>query len=997
MRVEVLERYEEFKDAARKRKDKLENARKFQQFKRDADELEAWVNEKTRIASDESYKDRANLQAKIQKHQAFEAEVAAHENSIASFQNTGKAMISYNHFAREAIQARLDEISSLWRSLLEISGDKRQKLQDAQKREEFMREADEVAAWISDRKAVASSDEMGKDLEYVEMLQKNFDDFLKDLQANEARISSINKLAEQLVEENHPDTELIRTRQEALNQAWKDLRGLAQLRHEKLMGAHEIQKFNRETDETKSWMNEKDTALMSDDYGRDLASVQALQRRHEGLERELAALQDKVTLLGEEAMNLQKNHPESTDQIAAKQAEIVGLWEGVKHKASKRGTRLDDALKFQKFLADQRELLSWVSDMKALISADELAKDVAGAEALQQRHRERKGEIDAQEDNFKMTAQFGQGLISSGHYASEEVKECLQALSNGRSSLVGSWEGRKAEFEQCMEFQVFMRDTEQTNNWVTKQEAVLAMEDIGDSLDTTEALLKKQEDFEKTMAAQEEKFKALDEAAARLIQAGNYAKEEVDARRLEILASRNNLTVHMQKRRADLEEAHLLQQFLRDAEEARGWIAEKMKVAGDEAYKDPTNLEGKVQQQQAFEGELLANKGRIDAVIESARELVQSGHHSPEVIGTKAKEIEDLWAELGVLSGDKGRKLKQASEQQKYYRTVKDLDLWLDEVEKQLGSEDLGKDMSGVQLLQKKLNLLETDITVHQDQIDTLDRQANQFMEENHFDSGAIQMRQRELGARYEALEIPLKSLKAKLEASYQLQKFFRDVEDEETWVKEKEPLAASKNRGKDLIGVQNLIKKHQALMSEISSHESFITTVCADGDSMISQGHFGATEIKKKTLMLSDKWEQLKERVQERKKDLENALQVHQYYADANEAESWMKEKEAVVSSGDYGKDEDSAEALLKKHETVLTDIEAFSTTISSLAESCKSSESSDSQPPPPPPPSSQPQQAQVKVLYYTYTARTPRELSVQKGDILTLLNSANNVCLGN
>ena len=67
------------------------------------------------------------------------------------------------------------------------------------------------------------------------------------------------------------------------------------------------------------------------------------------------------------------------------------------------------------------------------------------------------------------------------------------------------------------------------------------------------------------------------------------------------------------------------------------------------------HLEGKVQQQQAFEGELLANKGRIDAVVESARELVQSGHHSPEVIGAKAKEIVDLWAELGVLSGDKGR------------------------------------------------------------------------------------------------------------------------------------------------------------------------------------------------------------------------------------------------------------------------------------------------------------------------------------------------------
>ena len=52
----------------------------------------------------------------------------------------------------------------------------------------------------------------------------------------------------------------------------------------------------RAADETKSWMNEKDTALMSDDYGRDLASVQALQRKHEGLERDLAALEDKVCI-----------------------------------------------------------------------------------------------------------------------------------------------------------------------------------------------------------------------------------------------------------------------------------------------------------------------------------------------------------------------------------------------------------------------------------------------------------------------------------------------------------------------------------------------------------------------------------------------------------------------------------------------------------------------------------------------------------------------------
>ena len=39
---------------------------------------------------------------------------------------------------------------------------------------------------------------------------------------------------------------------------------------------------------------EKDAILSTDDYGRDLASVQALRRKHEGVERDLAALNEKV-------------------------------------------------------------------------------------------------------------------------------------------------------------------------------------------------------------------------------------------------------------------------------------------------------------------------------------------------------------------------------------------------------------------------------------------------------------------------------------------------------------------------------------------------------------------------------------------------------------------------------------------------------------------------------------------------------------------------------
>ena len=107
-----------------------------------------------------------------------------------------------------------------------------------------------------------------------------------------------------------------------VNEAWERLKMLSVQRQSKLAGAHEIHSFYRwvsvlancckwhpcfeywspvvvyrDADETKNWINEKDKVLSSDDYGKDLASVNALQRKHEAMERDLAALEDKVGLV----------------------------------------------------------------------------------------------------------------------------------------------------------------------------------------------------------------------------------------------------------------------------------------------------------------------------------------------------------------------------------------------------------------------------------------------------------------------------------------------------------------------------------------------------------------------------------------------------------------------------------------------------------------------------------------------------------------------------
>lgn len=115
----------------------------------------------------------------------------------------------------------------------------------------------------------------------------------------------------------------------------------------------------------------------------------------------------------------------------------------------------------------------------------------------------------------------------------------------------------------------------------------------------------------------------------------------------------------------------------------------------------------------------------------------------------------------------------------------------------------------------------------------------------------------------------------------------------------------------------------------------------------------------------------------------MNDSLQAHQYLADANEADSWMREKEPVVGSTDYGKDEDSAESLLKKHRALMSDLDAFKFTIDELrreAAQCKYQEQPNGQ-----------LGKECVVALYDYTEKSPREVSMKKGDVLSLLNSSN------
>lgn len=58
------------------------------------------------------------------------------------------------------------------------------------------------------------------------------------------------------------------------------------------------------------------------------------------------------------------------------------------------------------------------------------------------------------------------------------------------------------------------------------------------------------------------------------------------------------------------------------------------------------------------------------------------------------------------------------------------------------------------------------------------------------------------------------------------------------------------------------------------------------------------------------------------------------QYFADIDEANSWLRERQPLLASKDYGKDESSAEALLHRHLRLEKEIAAYSSEMRRLKE---------------------------------------------------------------
>ncbi len=88
------------------------------------------------------------------------------------------------------------------------------------------------------------------DIEDVEILKARYDTFEQEMKTSTEKVATVNTLARQLLNNEHPNSDEVIARQNQLNQRYNDLQNLAGGKKANLDMAHDVNTWHIECNET---------------------------------------------------------------------------------------------------------------------------------------------------------------------------------------------------------------------------------------------------------------------------------------------------------------------------------------------------------------------------------------------------------------------------------------------------------------------------------------------------------------------------------------------------------------------------------------------------------------------------------------------------------------------------------------------------------------------------------------------------------------------------
>uniref|UniRef100_A0A4X1WCA4 Spectrin beta chain n=1 Tax=Sus scrofa TaxID=9823 RepID=A0A4X1WCA4_PIG len=881
--------YQELCQLAAERRARLEESRRLWKFFWEMAEEEGWIREKEKILSSDDYgKDLTSVMRLLSKHRAFEDEMSGRSGHFEQAIKEGEDMIAEEHFGSEKIRERIAYIREQWAHLEQLSAIRKKRLEEASLLHQFQADADDIDAWMLDILKIVSSNDVGHDEYSTQSLVKKHKDVAEEIANYRPTIDSLHEQAGALPQE-HAESPDVRGRLAGIEERYKEVAELTRLRKQALQDTLALYKMFSEADACELWIDEKEQWLNNMQIPEKLEDLEVIQHRFESLEPEMNNQASRVAVVNQIARQLMHSGHPSEKEIKAQQDKLNTRWSQFRELVDRKKDALLSALSIQNYHLECNETKSWIREKtKVIESTQDLGNDLAGVMALQRKLTGMERDLVAIEAKLSDLQKEAEKLESEHPDQAQAILSRLAEISDVWEEMKTTLRNREASLGEASKLQQFLRDLDDFQSWLsrTQTEYVLAHTEMPTTLEGAEAAIKKQEDFMTTMDANEEKINAVVETGRRLVSDGTSTRIASKRRHRKNREAASELLMRLKDNRD-------LQKFLQDCQELSLWINEKMLTAQDMSYDEARNLHSKWLKHQAFMAELASNKEWLDKIEKEGMQLISEKPETEAVVKEKLTGLHKMWEVLESTTQTKAQRLFDANKAELFTQSCADLDKWLHGLESQIQSDDYGKDLTSVNILLKKQQMLENQMEVRKKEIEELQSQAQALSQEGK-STDEVDSKRLTVQTKFMELLEPLNERKQNLLASKEIHQFNRDVEDEILWVGERMPLATSTDHGHNLQTVQLLIKKNQTLQKEIQGHQPRIDDIFERSQNIVAD-------------------------------------------SSSLSAEAWMSEQELYMMSEEKAKDEQSAVSMLKKHQILEQAVEDYAETVHQLSKTSR------------------------------------------------------------
>ncbi|XP_077343977.1 dystonin isoform X26 [Lithobates pipiens] len=345
----------------------------------------------------------------------------------------------------------------------------------------------------------------------------------------------------------------------------------------------------------------------------------------------------------------------------------------------------------------------------------------------------------------------------------------------------------------------------------------------------------------------------------------------------------------------------------------------------DEPGVDPSVVKQQQEAAEAIKEEIDGLQEELDLVFSLGSELISGcGEPDKPVVNKSIDELNSAWDTLYKTWKERVDKLDDAMKAAVQYQDgLQALFDWVDIATGRMSiMSPIGTDLDTVKQQIVELKQFKTGAYQQQIELERLNHQKELLQKKvtDEHDKQAVEDSFKELKSLWQTLEDKIINRQHKLEAALLALGPFQHALDELlTWMTHTEGLLnEQKPIGGDPKTIEVELAKHHVLQNDVLAHKSSVETVQKAGNDLIeSSAGEEARSLHSRLEALSQRWQNVTDKTEQRRKQLDNALlQAQGFHSEIEEMHQWLTETERhLLASKPVGGLPETAREQLNTH----------------------------------------------------------------------------------